>query len=50
MTQDKLLSKRKGDHLRIVANEDVVHGGKTLLGDIKLMHRALPEVGFDDIA
>ena len=47
--QDTPLSKRKSEHLQIVANEDIVHSGGTLLGDIKLMHRAVPELDLGDI-
>lgn len=48
-TQDILLSRRKSEHLQIVANEDVTHGGGTLLSNIKLFHRALPELNLDEI-
>ena len=46
---DNLLFKRKSDHLRIVANEDVVHAQGTLLDDIKLFHQALPEIDAADV-
>ena len=46
---DTLISKRKSEHLRIVAEKDVVFSHSTLLEDIKLMHQALPELNLDEI-
>lgn len=41
--------RRKSEHLRIVAENDVSHSGTTMLEDIHLMHQALPELNIDDI-
>jgi isopentenyl-diphosphate delta-isomerase len=41
--------KRKADHLRIVAEEDVAHSGGTLLGCVEFVHDALPELALEDI-
>ena len=41
--------QRKSEHLRIVADEHVVHSGSTLLEDIHLLHQALPELDLDEI-
>jgi len=41
--------RRKSEHLRIVAENDVRHAGSTLLEDIHLLHQALPELDLDDI-
>jgi len=46
---DTLISKRKCDHLRIVLENDVLFEQKTLLGDIQLMHQALPELNCEEI-
>lgn len=43
------IARRKAEHLRIVAEEDVSHRGTTLLEDIRLMHQALPELDLDEI-
>lgn len=48
MGDDNIL-KRKADHLRIVAEEDVRHGGSTLLQCVQLIPEALPEMALDDI-
>ncbi|CAI48271.1 isopentenyl-diphosphate delta-isomerase, type II [Natronomonas pharaonis DSM 2160] len=39
---------RKDDHVRIIREEDVESGG-TGLGDVRLVHEALPDVHYDDI-
>jgi isopentenyl-diphosphate Delta-isomerase len=44
-----LISRRKSDHLRIVNENDVSHGGGTLLDSVHLIHNALPEVDFGNI-
>ncbi len=41
--------RRKSEHLRIVAENDVRHTGSTLLDDIHLLHQALPEFDLEDI-
>jgi len=46
---DTLLSRRKSEHLQIVASQDVTHKGGTLLGNVQLLHQALPELSVDDI-
>ncbi len=46
---DNQIVRRKGDHLRIVAQMDVEHSGGTLLSDVRLLHQALPEVNLNDI-
>lgn len=43
------IQQRKSDHLRIVAQEDVLHGQSSLLGDVRLVHQALPELNPADI-
>lgn len=35
---------RKNDHLMLCAERDVTHAGGTLLGDVRLLHQALPEL------
>jgi isopentenyl-diphosphate Delta-isomerase len=44
-----LISKRKVEHLRIVIEKDVISRQQSLLGDIKLIHQALPELDFEEI-
>jgi len=44
-----LISKRKIDHLKIVAEKDVLSRQQTMFNDIKLIHQALPELNFDQI-
>lgn len=44
-----LISKRKIEHLKIVAEKDVLSRQQTMLSDIKLIHQALPELNFDQI-
>jgi len=46
---DATIARRKLEHLRIVAEENVVHSGSTLLNDIHLLHRALPELDLEEI-
>ncbi len=46
---DNQIVRRKGDHLRIVAQMDVEHTGGTLLSDVQLVHQALPELNLNDI-
>jgi isopentenyl-diphosphate delta-isomerase len=41
--------KRKADHLRIVAEEDVAYAQSTLLECVQLAHDALPELALSDI-
>ncbi len=41
--------RRKGEHLKIVAENDVRHTGSTLLEDINLLHQALPELDLEDV-
>lgn len=43
------IEKRKGQHLRIVAGEEVAHRGGTLLDDVRLWHQALPELDLDHV-
>lgn len=43
------IEKRKAEHLRIVAEEEVTHSGGTLLGDVHLLHDALPELNLGDL-
>jgi isopentenyl-diphosphate Delta-isomerase len=40
---------RKEDHIRICAEEDVRHGGSTLLEGVHLLHEALPELDLGEI-
>lgn len=47
---DTLISQRKSEHLRIVAEQDVSHRGTTLLEDVRLLHDALPERDLSEIA
>jgi isopentenyl-diphosphate delta-isomerase len=46
---DDSIQRRKADHLRVVAEEDVLHTGSNLLDCVQLVHNALPELGLDDI-
>jgi isopentenyl-diphosphate delta-isomerase len=46
---NKPINRRKGEHLRIVTDEDVVHKRGTLLDNIHLLHQALPELDLDEI-
>ena len=46
---DTELTQRKSDHLRIVAEEDVAHRAASLLGDVQLLHQALPELNLSAI-
>jgi isopentenyl-diphosphate delta-isomerase len=46
---DPPIQQRKSEHLRIVAEEDVLHGGGSLLDCVQLMHNALPELDLDEI-
>ena len=48
-TSDTILSKRKSEHLNIVATRDVGHKHKTMLSDIQLIHQAIPELDQSDI-
>lgn len=43
------ISKRKSEHLHIVADENVEHTEPTLLDNVHLIHQALPEIDFDDL-
>lgn len=49
MENDVTISRRKSEHLRIVAEEEVKHRRNTMLGDIILLHCALPELDLRDI-
>jgi isopentenyl-diphosphate Delta-isomerase len=42
-------SRRKGEHLRIVLEEQVTHAGGTLLDEVQLVHQALPELDLAEI-
>lgn len=44
-----LISRRKSEHLRIVAEEAVSHSETTLLEDVHLQHQALPELDYDEL-
>jgi len=44
-----LISRRKSEHLRIVADSDVSHGETTLLEEVRLLHDALPELDESDL-
>ncbi|MCP4581341.1 MAG: type 2 isopentenyl-diphosphate Delta-isomerase [candidate division Zixibacteria bacterium] len=46
---DTLLSRRKSEHLQIVADQDVAYTRGTLLNNIQIPHQALPELSIDDI-
>src|SRR5207244_12423351 len=46
---DPSIIRRKSEHLRIVAEEDVLHSGGTLLDCVQLLHCALPELDLNDI-
>jgi isopentenyl-diphosphate delta-isomerase len=46
---DDTIQRRKADHLRVVAEEDVLHGGGNLLDRVQLVHNALPELNLEDI-
>jgi isopentenyl-diphosphate delta-isomerase len=43
------ITRRKSEHLRIVAEEDVQHGGGTLLDDVQLVHCAMPELNLGEV-
>ena len=43
------LSQRKSEHLKLVAEGGVAHGGSTLLEDVHLLHQALPELDVEDV-
>lgn len=44
-----IIQSRKNDHIRICTEEQVEHGGSTLLEEVLLVHEALPETSFDEI-
>jgi isopentenyl-diphosphate delta-isomerase len=46
---EALISRRKNEHLKIVAEREVLHSRGTLLNDIELIHQALPELSLDEI-
>jgi isopentenyl-diphosphate delta-isomerase len=46
---NNLISQRKIEHLKIVIEKDVLSRQQSLLGDIKLIHQALPELDFEQI-
>jgi isopentenyl-diphosphate delta-isomerase len=43
------ISQRKIEHLRIVLEKDVLSSQDSLLGDIHLLHQALPELNIEEI-
>jgi isopentenyl-diphosphate delta-isomerase len=43
------IEERKRSHLALCASEDVEHHRRTLLGDVHLLHEALPELAIDEI-
>jgi isopentenyl-diphosphate delta-isomerase len=45
---ERLIEKRKSDHVEICANEDL-GVGYSYWDDVRLIHDALPEIDFDDI-
>lgn len=47
--KSKITVERKNQHLQIVIDDDVVHGGTTLLEDVHLLHNALPELNLNQI-
>ncbi len=47
--KDDVIARRKAEHLRIVAEEDVANRQATLLGCVQLQHQALPELDLDQI-
>jgi len=50
MADSKPISKRKSEHLDIVATGEAdFRSTRTLLGEVELMHQALPELAFDEI-
>lgn len=46
---DTAISRRKSEHLRLVAEKDVVHSQGTLLSDVFLIPQSLPELDFAQI-
>lgn len=44
-----LISRRKSEHLRIVAEQHVSHGETSLLEEVRLLHQALPELDYSDL-
>jgi len=46
---DTVIARRKSEHLRLVAEKDVLHSQGTALGDVMLFPDALPELDFTDI-
>lgn len=49
MSDPTLTARRKGEHLQIVIEEDVLHRRGTLLDGVQLLHQALPELSLDEI-
>jgi isopentenyl-diphosphate delta-isomerase len=49
LAEQESIQRRKSEHLRIVAEEDVRHGGGTLLDNVHLLHCALPELDLSAI-
>jgi isopentenyl-diphosphate delta-isomerase len=47
--KSKITVERKNQHLQIVIDDDVVHGGSNLLEDVHLLHNALPELNLEQI-
>jgi isopentenyl-diphosphate Delta-isomerase len=41
--------RRKGEHLELCATRDVESEGSTLLGEVRLLHEALPELSLDEV-
>jgi isopentenyl-diphosphate Delta-isomerase len=44
-----MTSRRKGEHLRIVLEEDVSHANGPLLDGVQLVHQALPELALEEV-
>jgi isopentenyl-diphosphate delta-isomerase len=44
------ISERKTSHLSLCATEDVEHHGATLLGEVHLLHEALPDLSLDEVS
>ena len=50
MNSDEETTQRKGDHLDIAGSQDVEFASKsTLLEDVELLHRSLPEIDVEDV-
>lgn len=49
LAEHESIQRRKSEHLRIVAEQDVLHSGGSLLDDVQLIHQALPELNLDEV-